>query len=402
MLGVALRIARRMGLHSESICAKFTILEAEMRRRLWWSLILFDTRIGDMADYKSSTLSPTWDCRIPLNVNDSDLQPEMKEPPVVQGSPTDALFAVVRSELGEFVRHSAFHLDFTNPALKVVAKQVQNGVSEGGELIALKKMIEDKYLKFCDPGIPLHFMTIWTARACLAKYCLVEQYPRLSYPNLPQTDAQRDTANSHALDWIECDTKMMASPLTKGYHWFLHSYFPFPAYIQTIQDLKRRPTSEHSERAWRAISDNYATWQIFGDRDDSPFFKIFANMVLQAWNARDAVPRRQEEPAMLPRIVLHIKNKLAHAPQNLDAENPTGTLGMTMDDLSISMPMGFGSPSMINRMVGQDGYAGMASMGYPSIHSQATLDVDMNQFVWAMDWGLVNSSAGDTMLRLSP
>jgi len=98
MLGVAIRIAQRMGIHSESALAKCTAVEAEMRRRLWWSLILFDTRIGETANSKTTTLDPTWDCKIPLNVNDSDLRPEMKGPPAIQGKSTEAPFAIVRSK----------------------------------------------------------------------------------------------------------------------------------------------------------------------------------------------------------------------------------------------------------------------------------------------------------------
>ncbi|KAJ5509759.1 hypothetical protein N7527_011902 [Penicillium freii] len=43
-------------------------LEAEMRRRLWWSLIIFDNRIGEMSDYQTSSLAPTWDCHNDLLV----------------------------------------------------------------------------------------------------------------------------------------------------------------------------------------------------------------------------------------------------------------------------------------------------------------------------------------------
>ena len=94
MIGVAIRIAQRMGIHSESALAKCTALEAEMRRRLWWSLILFDYRISQMSNSNSTTLDPTWDCKIPLNVNDSDLRPEMKGPPAFQGKSTEALLYV--------------------------------------------------------------------------------------------------------------------------------------------------------------------------------------------------------------------------------------------------------------------------------------------------------------------
>lgn len=107
-----------------------------MRRRLWWSLVLFDNRICEMADYKASNLLPTWDCKIPLNVNDFDLQPEMKTGPTMHGNPSEALFAVVRSEVGNFTRRSSFHLDFTNPALKTVAKE--NPLPAAGSLPAFE------------------------------------------------------------------------------------------------------------------------------------------------------------------------------------------------------------------------------------------------------------------------
>lgn len=66
LLGVALRIAQRIGLHSEAANTKHSILEAELRRRLWWSLVHFDARVSEMTEIKLSMLVPTWDCRIPV------------------------------------------------------------------------------------------------------------------------------------------------------------------------------------------------------------------------------------------------------------------------------------------------------------------------------------------------
>ena len=138
MLSVAIRIAERMGIHSESYLAKYTALEAEMYRRLWWSLVIYDTRVGELAYSKTTNLVPTWNCRIPLNVNDSDIRPEMKESPEILGKSSEAIFAVVRSELGDFVRNTKFYLDLTAPSLRPIAKDVQGGpLPEGGELVAL-------------------------------------------------------------------------------------------------------------------------------------------------------------------------------------------------------------------------------------------------------------------------
>lgn len=393
MLGVAIRIAQRMGIHSESALDKCTALEAELRRRLWWSLVLFDTRISEMADHKTATLAPTWDCRIPLNVNDSDLRPEMKEPPAVQGKSTDTLFAVVRSELGEFVRHTMFHLDFTSPALKPIFKTVQHGLNlEVAGLVTLEKMIEDKYLKFCDPENPLHFMTIWWTRAYLAKCRLLEHHSRYSNSLVHQSDAQRDAAISHALHMLECDTKLMTSPLTKRFLWLIHLHFPFPAYIQIVQDLRRRPGSQQAEQAWEVMSDNYEAQFVFLCEDsESPFFKIFTKIVLLAWEAREAAFSQLGEPLMPPKIVSSIRHRVAQIAQNAqiaDAQQPNGVMGIGMNNFPVSMAMGSGSHGLLNNMGGQGGYGVNEPGVYSNMPAQALLDVDVNNLDWAaMDWG---------------
>lgn len=394
MLGVAIRIAQRMGIHSESALAKCTAVEAEMRRRLWWSLILFDTRIGEITNSKPVTLDPTWDCKIPLNVNDSDLWPEMKGPPAIQGKSTEALFAVVRSELGEFIRHTVFHLDFTSPALKPLAKHLQNGpATEGGELVKLEEMIEDQYLKSCDQENPTHFMTIWTTRAYLAKCRLLEHYSRYSSSTVCRTEAQRDAATSYALRMLECDTKIMISPLTKGFLWLNHFHFPFPAYIQIVQDLGRRSISERARQAWEIMSDNYEAW--FGSqfRDDSPFFQIFTKIVLQAWEACEAASKQLGETLTTPRIVSSIRHALgqiaSHA-RDTDIEQPNIIMDMGINEFP--MPISFANQSLPYSMGVQDGYAVLRPEIYSDIPGQAPLDAHMNQLDWtALDgrpgWG---------------
>jgi hypothetical protein len=393
-----------MGIHSESVCAKDTALEGEMRRRLWWSLVLFDSRIGELAGSRATTLAPTWDCRIPLNMNDYDLRKEMKEPAIVHGTSTEALFAVVRAELGEYIRHTMFHLDFTGPALKPVAKAVQNGpVPNGGELVALENMIENKYLKFCDSEIPLHFMTIWTTRGYLSRCRLMEHYSKFSGSSV-QTDVQSDAAISHALSMLDSDTKVINSSLTKGYRWLVHMYFPFVAYIHITQDLRRRPVSIRTKEAWQVMSDNYnARFGVLNGKGlsiDSPIFQLFAKIVLNAWDAREAAFLDSKETLVLPEIVSSIKHKVAQSKsqhgQNLDTEQYSGGMGLGTDDFLTLMPVDFGTHSLFYRMEGHNGCAAAGSGTHASFSGQDPPDIDMNQLDWAaMDWSLADTLAGE-------
>ena len=391
-MGVAIRIAQRMGIHSESALAKCTVLEAEMRRRLWWSLILYDYRISQMSTSNITTLDPTWDCKIPLNVNDSDLRPEMKVPPAIQGKSTEALFAVVRSEMGEFIRHTVFHLEFTCPALKPIAKRFQNGLApECGEMVKLEEMIEDQYLKFCDQENPIQFMTIWSTRAYVAK-CLLLEHQSKSGSSLRQTEAQRDAATTYALRALQSDTKVMTSPLTQGFLWLNQLYFPFPAYFQLVQDLRRRPSSEQAEKAWEIMSDNYQTWfnskaQAWLDPktgDENPFFQIFAKIVLQAWDACEAASK--QSGLTPPRIVSSIRHtvvEIALHTRKIDTEQPNFVKGMENDDFTMPMSMGFTDQSLQYSTGILDDYTMMGQeMVSSSIPGQAPLDSHIDQLDW--------------------
>jgi len=213
-----------------------------------------------------------------------------------------------------------------------------------------------------------------------------------------QAEAQRNAAISYALSMLECDTKIMTSPLTKGFLWLVRFYFPFTAYIQIVQNLKRRPVSDQAEQAWEVMSDNYEAHFGFLCRDDSPF-KIFTKTVLQAWEAREATFRQLGESLVTPRIVLSIRHKVAQIAQNAqnpDTGQPNGAKDMGINDFPMSMPMGVGSHNLLYSMGGQDGCAITGPGACPDMPGLAPLDVDVNQLDWsAMDWDLVNAPAGE-------
>ncbi|CAI6090319.1 unnamed protein product [Clonostachys chloroleuca] len=375
LLAITVRIARRIGIHNEWANAKCDVLEAELRRRLWWAIVLFDMRIGEMSQFDAGSLSPIWDCEIPLNLHDSDLRAELKQSLGSRDMPTESLFVVVRSAIANFIRNAGFFLDFHNPRLKAIAADIHGGQPPpaSGEVTTLEDLIESKYLRHCDPLNPLHFMTAWVARFFIAKYRMLEQYAALMGSDQPPTDAQRDAANAHALSMLQCDTNLLVSPIVRGFLWLHQYYFPFPAYIQLFQDLRRRPSSRHAEAAWAALGSNYEARMIhqgdvFGlerrdagcaaDLPDSPLFRIQARLVLQAWEARVADKGEPEEALAMPRIVTLVKDRLARSspsssttpvPTTLPADPATGESVLSSGEsnpLDMAAPMSLPSDQL--------------------------------------------------------
>ncbi|KAA8618101.1 C6 transcription factor [Pyrenophora tritici-repentis] len=317
MLSTAVRIAQRMGIDSEAVNSKHPALEAELRRRLWWSLVLFDSRIAELTDPRLATLLPTWDCKVPLSVNDSALRKDIKNPPVEFEITSEALFAVTRCRIGNYIRHSASHLDFVNPSMKYFAEKsmLAHGL-EHHDLATFEAMIETRCLARCDAQNPLHFMTIWWTRYSLAKIRFANYLSTRAPEPEEEATEQRDEGLRHACNMLECDTALMQPSKITGYRWLIYLHFPFPAYVHLARDLKQRPLSDHASRAWEVMSANCEA-RFMGlehkdnpmeNRPNNPFFSIFAGLILQAWAAREAAPGQSETPT----IVARIKQRMDH------------------------------------------------------------------------------------------
>lgn len=251
-----MRNAQHMRLHDEASNAKYPAMEAEIRLRLWWSLVAMDHRSCELIEYETSSLTPLWDCRMPLNVNDFELRPQMKVSPLNQDRPTEALFPFIWSRLINSLRHSNFHLSFINPALHALRRfniPIAISIADGiGELEAV-----EKHLAFCQADDPLGFMTIWTVRGRLARHHLLAYYSKHPKKSVQHRNCQRVAALRYALDMLECDTKIRTSPLTKRFLWFANLHIPKIAYFHIINHARRHPNDPALKEAWRVMPDHW-------------------------------------------------------------------------------------------------------------------------------------------------
>lgn len=76
MVGIAVRIAQQLGLHRDPAGQGMSAMEVEKRRRLWWSIVGYDRRLGEMTGATVTAMSCGTNTRLPLNINDADLHPE--------------------------------------------------------------------------------------------------------------------------------------------------------------------------------------------------------------------------------------------------------------------------------------------------------------------------------------
>jgi hypothetical protein len=378
-------MAQRMGLDNESSNDKCGPLEGEMRRRIWWALLLFDNRVCEMGDYRAVTLSPACICSNPANLHDSDLQPEMKKLPQSHDRPTETSLAILRYKVADLVRHSPFFLDFTNPAMKVLA----NPKDHGGTLEALQQNIEDEYLRHCDPENPYQFMTIWLTRGHIARYLLFQHF---SISPEKQTSQQRSEAITHALTMLSCDTTILTHPSTKRHTWFLYFHFPFPAYIHILQYLKREPLATHAEICWRTMSQSCAVRFSDPEQDAHPFhktpmFAVFTRIIVKAWEARvTALNKRGEAVEEVPFIVTEFQKKMLGDGRLEEDMVRTEDLDLGFEDDGLVMPF-----PMMGVTGSFDCFDGQG--GLDLVSGDNLMDVDLGALdLVGVDWPQLNIS----------
>lgn len=296
-----------MGINREQNLAKHPPFEAELRRRLWWSLVIYDTRMAEKADCKDPTLAPTWDCQIPVNCNDTALWPDMKELPPNEDRATESSFVVLRSELADFMRNCGWYLDFLNPALKPLARELPNG----GDIGAFHEQLEKDHLSSCNPEKPVHFLAIWIVRSYILRCRLFSHYANFLSANGRQTEAERDAGLLIAIESLECDAVLMTSPLTARFRWYLISYFPFPSYMHIAQDLGRRPNNALADRAWKAMHANYIARAFHKSRlTQSPVANMFRRLMIAAWEAaQNTSPVADRQFLKTPDLIVTIKRQ---------------------------------------------------------------------------------------------
>lgn len=147
--GLAMQQAQAQGLHRDGSNFNLLPFETEMRRRIWWHITLLDARASEDHGADPSFHDHFFDTKLPLNVNDEDIWPEMTDPPHEQPGASDMTFTLLRFELGSMQRK-----------LRVMAsgetdEDQMSTIKEKERLIDLTHQhMQDKYFVHCDPTSP--------------------------------------------------------------------------------------------------------------------------------------------------------------------------------------------------------------------------------------------------------
>ncbi|KAJ5630959.1 uncharacterized protein N7484_011059 [Penicillium longicatenatum] len=311
LIGIAVRVATRLGIHRDGDQFGIPPFETEQRRRLWWQLAMFDKRIAELTGSAITALSSSrTDCRLPLNINDSDLHKHTKSLPRPSTGSTEMLFCLTRVELLASTTPSGLR-----PDPSIVRNRQENeplvppssfNPSEVNEspfrgLNEYSAYIESTYLQYCDPEIPIQNFALLTARVSLYKLQVVDFMCR-GIPTTKLSDQERDNLFMTSVQMIECDDEIYNTKELRGFLWYTQFQAPMPGFFFLMSELRHRTTGPLCERAWKAIFNNHQHRGLIR-RLKSPMHTALGQAILKAWEAHEQAEIQQGRAIDSPELI---------------------------------------------------------------------------------------------------
>jgi hypothetical protein len=294
--GIADRLARRMGLHRWSHSKeRGSLVEQEIRKRVWWELLYIDSRTLERAGMGNLELKGGWSTSLldPRSDGDLDSQVDFQPRPPLQPA-SEMLFALARSRAARCQDDLAnlFHYSHRERGSKAAL------LGKKLDLInSVQQEIEGEYLVHCNDSLPQHRLAVMFTRMTFSRmrfivYSLEEASRKESdLADVRQHMLMECASNLEDFTTLRCDPEM------QRFVWFLYQYMPAYVYIHTLRLLQKEVTGQHVERAWQVLE------QFEASRGTAlPVEKL----ILRAWNERQAFNFDQGIALQMPDFVNRI------------------------------------------------------------------------------------------------
>ncbi|KAK1070327.1 hypothetical protein LTR74_004243 [Friedmanniomyces endolithicus] len=302
MTGVGVRLAQRIGLHRDGESLGLKPFDVQMRRRLFWQLLPLDGIAAQLSGTGIALAPDAWDTKQPLNLDDTDLHPDMAETPSERIGATDMLFCLLRCEMGKFYQKiKPFSGDWGrmwelgDPA---AIREVEAMIGE------MENNFETKYMRYCDPVTPIHFLALLLGRGAPQNARLRLRLARVRACD-DVDEAELRELWRLAMRMFDYDISAQTNPDLKKFSWHLQAIFQWDCLIWVLNSLRhgsRAVLGPHeAQEAWTRIERMYTCHPQFL-APGRALHAAIRKLTLRAWEGQPGEWRGGGEPEFVRRL----------------------------------------------------------------------------------------------------
>ncbi|PYH92488.1 fungal-specific transcription factor domain protein [Aspergillus ellipticus CBS 707.79] len=256
MIAVVTRLGLGQGLHRDGSHFGLSPFETEMRRRLWWYIYLLDVQASEIQATSPQIREGDYDTRLPLNLNDDDLQPDSMEPPQEQTGFTEMTLTLVRCEILITRRNLIQMTGVGDDPHNELFKNRNLAIEEA------RHVLDERYLQFSDLSVPVHWVAATIARIALSQMWLVAHFSFMTTegfnPNLWPDRCELLILT--AIEVLEFTYLLETHESTSQWAWLFQGYVQWQSFAFLLSELCVRPNSALSDRAWTVVNRVYEQW----------------------------------------------------------------------------------------------------------------------------------------------
>ncbi|KAL2681228.1 hypothetical protein Neosp_008836 [[Neocosmospora] mangrovei] len=342
--GMVVRIAQKMGYHRDGELLNLNAYETEMRRRMWWQIILHDAKNALVSGLSHSMLPSSWDTRMPQNVNDADLFPGSNEPVQPREGPTEMAFCLIGYQIAKFLVHAESLHGTPGLEAAIMGDDYEDrdpdtfpSIEKYRELVDdLEKGLLEVEARYIDPSAgPIHLAAL-AIRPMLTSKMREMLVPMREQPEWgTEILNKKDNLFKIVLMNNEHSTNAYEVMEHAGFLWFVKFHFQIEIFTVMTKQLSQRPTGSLADRAWGMVEKIYRFHPELLDMSQRPYV-IQAQTVLKAWKARDQAFRQAGQPVECPNFICRVREALTKdgrssepPPQPPPTQPPTSVAQMT-------------------------------------------------------------------------
>ncbi|KAL4808023.1 hypothetical protein BDV18DRAFT_167835 [Aspergillus unguis] len=271
-------IAQAMGLHRDGEAFGLRPLETELRRRLWWHICLLDNRSTDYHGSEPIVHEEIFDTKVPLNINDGDISAEMIHPPPEREGATEMTFCLIRCE----AMWAVWKVGYMAPRNKAQSGNGQESAAREALAEDLERRLQDKYLKYCDPAVPI-------LRACMAvaKIITMRMWMYILSARSKTERSIRDRLFKESVEVLKLSTALLKAEDIRGWAWHSRTHAQWYSVAFILAELCWRPASQECDDAWEAASTVHDMWNDLGGEKRGNLWRPIQRLMARARYVRE-------------------------------------------------------------------------------------------------------------------
>lgn len=333
-----------MGYHRDGESLNLTPFETEMRRRIWWQIILQDSKNAIVSGLSHSMLPTSWDTKPPRNVNDADLFPGSTEPIQPREGPTEMAFCLLVYQITKFLANAdAMH---GTPGFEAVimGHELTSNPEDHALLPSIERyreavddlernMLEVEHLHI-DPSAGNVHLAALTVRPTLIsklKEMLVNQRDQPEWGT--EIFNAKDNLFKIVINNMEHSTNSYETMERQGFLWFVKLHFQLDLFSVMTGQLCNRPLGTLADRAWNVIEKIYTYHPELMDLSNKGH-ATQAQFVLKAWRARDRALAQIGQAVDLPQFIYRLQETCGSA----DSRSSESLMQTPTSQQTISQP----------------------------------------------------------------